>query len=401
MTMRLRQLTRTLSLAVAATATLLASGTGLPQDPSTSRVVAIADIHGAGDALVGILQAAGLVDAAQHWSGGATTFVQTGDYLDRGADVRRIMDLLMALDDEARKAGGRAEILMGNHEAMNILRETRDVSPAALATFADDRSEERRQKAYDEYTSAAKNSAVGELQIPKDEWLAAHPPGFVEYMDALGPRGKYGRWLRDRKVVLKLGDTIFMHAGLSPDISGSVDDVNRDVAQAIRSWDETSEMLTRQGLIRPFFTLKETLAVAGAELQRIAAALKQGQSPGDGVTTEYVNHLDELTRLNTSPLIAPNGPLWFRGLAQWTSPDNDSTVAALTQKFGVKRFVIGHTPQLPGRITSHFGGMVFPIDTGMLSTFFKGGRASALEMQGARITAIYTTEREVLSEGKQ
>jgi hypothetical protein len=45
--------------------------------------------------------------------------------------------------------------------------------------------------------------------------------------------------------------------------------------------------------------------------------------------------------------------------------------------------------------------MVFPIDTGMLSTFFKGGRASALEMQGARITAIYTTEREVLSEGKQ
>ena len=212
MTMRLRHLTRTITLVVAAAATLLATtATGL-QDQSAPRIVAIADIHGAGDNFAGILQAAGLVDASQHWSGGTATFVQTGDYLDRGADVRRIMDLLMALEDEAKKAGGRAEILMGNHEAMNILREPRDVSPAALATFADDRSEDRRRKAYDEYAAAAKRTSVAELQVPRDEWMAAHPPGFIEYMDALGPRGKYGRWLRDRKVVLKLGDTGADHA---------------------------------------------------------------------------------------------------------------------------------------------------------------------------------------------
>jgi len=400
MAMRLRHLIRTVTIAVAATATLFASTITATQDTATPRVVAIADIHGAGDAFVAILQAAGLVDAGQHWSGGTATFVQTGDYLDRGADVRRIMDLLMALEDEAKKAGGRAEILMGNHEAMNILREPRDVSPAALATFADDKSEDRRRKAYDEYVAAGKRTSVAELQVSRDEWMTAHPPGFLEYMDALGPRGKYGRWLRQRKVVLKLGDTIFMHAGLSPDINGGVDDVNREVAQRIQEWDDTTEMMIRQGLIRPFFTLKETIAVAGGELQRIAIALKQGKSPGDGVTTEYVNHLDELTRLGTSSLLAANGPLWFRGLAQWTSPDNDATVASLVQRFGVKRFVIGHTPQLPGRITAHFGGMVYPIDTGMLSTFFKGGRASALELQGARVTAIYTTERDVLSEGK-
>jgi len=396
--MRLRHLLRTLTLAAAATATIVASAGNVRQDQPAARIVAIADIHGAGDALVGILQAAGLIDAQKHWSGGAATFVQTGDYLDRGADVRQIMDLLMALEDEARKAGGRAEILMGNHEAMNILRELRDTSPAALATFADDRSEDRRGKAYDGYTSAVKRT--GTDQLARDQWMTAHPPGFVEYMDALGPRGKYGKWLRDRKVVLKLGDTIFMHAGLSPEINGSVDDVNRDVAQVIRTWDETTEMMARQGVIQPFFTLKETLAAADAELQRIAAALKQGREPGEGVTTEYVNHLNELTKIGASPLLAPNGPLWFRGLAQWTSPDNDAVVASLAQRFGVKRFVIGHTPQLPGKIAPHFGGMVFPIDTGMLSTFFKGGRASALELQGSRITAIYTNEREVLTEVK-
>ena len=53
-------------------------------------------MHGAGDAFVGILQAADLIDADRKWSGGTATLVQTGDYLDRGGAVRQILDLLMA-----------------------------------------------------------------------------------------------------------------------------------------------------------------------------------------------------------------------------------------------------------------------------------------------------------------
>ena len=56
---------------------------------------------------------------------------------------------------------------------------------------------------------------------------------------------------------------------------------------------------------------------------------------------------------------------------------------------GIDRMVVGHTPRLPGRIMPRFDNRVFPIDTGMLSTFFKGGRASALEIAGDRVTAIY------------
>jgi hypothetical protein len=37
---------------------------------------------------------------------------------------------------------------------------------------------------------------------------------------------------------------------------------------------------------------------------------------------------------------------------------------------------------------------VFLIDTGMLTSYFKGGQPSALEIQGARVTAIYPTGRE-------
>jgi Calcineurin-like phosphoesterase len=386
-------------VAVLALLTVAASSFRTPPAHAQSpekRIVAIADIHGAADQFVEILKAAGLIDASQRWVGGTTTLVQTGDYFDRGPGIRRILDLLMRLEDEARRAGGRLEVLLGNHEVMNLLREFRDVSPETFASFADEKSEERRKKAFEEYAGIIKRTG-GNAESARDGWMTAHPSGFVEYVDALAPKSKYGRWLRERKVVLKLDDTIFMHAGLSPATQGSLDDVNRSVETALESWDMTTDEMTKDGLIRPFFTLKETVEAAATELQRITAALKAGQSPGEHVTRESVGRLDELMRINTSPLLAGEGPLWFRGLAQWTSPDADEQVTALLSRFGVKRFVIGHTPSLPGKITPHFGGRVIPIDTGMLSSFFKSGRASALEIQGGRLTAIYTTEREVLS----
>src|SRR5688572_13903247 len=70
------------------------------------RVVAIGDIHGAHDQFVGVLTRAGLIDAKGRWAGGRATLVQTGDYTDRGAGVRAVLDLLMSLEGPARSAGG-------------------------------------------------------------------------------------------------------------------------------------------------------------------------------------------------------------------------------------------------------------------------------------------------------
>ena len=65
-------------------------------DRSPPRVVAIGDVHGDADALVALLQRTGLVNEARHWTGGTATLVQTGDVLDRGPQVRAVVDLLMA-----------------------------------------------------------------------------------------------------------------------------------------------------------------------------------------------------------------------------------------------------------------------------------------------------------------
>ena len=43
-----------------------------------------------------------------------------------------------------------------------------------------------------------------------------------------------------------------------------------------------------------------------------------------------------------------------------------------------------------------FGNRVFFIDTGMLSSYYAGGRPSALEIDGGTFTAIYLDHREVL-----
>jgi hypothetical protein len=59
---------------------------------------------------------------------------------------------------------------------------------------------------------------------------------------------------------------------------------------------------------------------------------------------------------------------------------------------------VGHTVQKGGRIRTRFGDKVFLIDTGMLSSYYPGGRASALEICGdaKKIIAVYQDQQAVL-----
>jgi hypothetical protein len=91
------------------------------------RVVAFADVHGAYTELLTLLRATEILDARDHWAAGHTHVVNLGDLLDRGADSRKVMDLLMRLQGEAQATGGQPHVLLGNHEVMNILGDLRYV----------------------------------------------------------------------------------------------------------------------------------------------------------------------------------------------------------------------------------------------------------------------------------
>lgn len=374
----------------------------LSASPAASRIVAVGDAHGDADAFRRILKAARLIDDAGRWAGGTATLVQTGDFLDRGAHVRAVMDLLIGLETEAKAAGGRVETLFGNHEGMNIIGELRDANPAAFASFVDERSDRRRADAYEEYAklSAVRATAIGSAAAPyqkdRDAWMAAHPPGYLEYREALGRDGRYGRWLRSRNAVLQTGDTVFLHGGISPNVaSKSIKEINDRVRNDVRAFDEGLRELTSSQLVLPFFTLQETLEAVALEIRSLKAP--------ENLTEDQARHITALRNLaliDKSWLLDSDGPLWFRGYANWTADEGPRLIEPILRKYNARRVVVGHTPMATTRITARFDNRVFLIDTGMLSSYYKGGRASALAIEDGRFTAIYADERVPLAPSK-
>jgi hypothetical protein len=382
--------------------------------PGTGRVVAIGDVHGDFDAFVGILREAQLVDAERRWIGGRASLVQTGDYLDRGDRVRDVLDLLIALEAEARRGGGRVVVLIGNHEAMNMMADVRDVSREAYASFADAQSQTRLDAAYEAHVKlATKRREQLERVLPADaipkvfqpvgraEWLESRPPGFVEYVEAFAANGRYGKWLRAREVMTRVGDTVFLHGGLDPArVPRSVDAANTQARREMSRWDRMRNALVSRDLALPWFTFEELVQAARVELDRaiVEAMREEGLPPGMEVPPSVTRHpLVELPQIGTWSILDPQGPLWFRGFATWSSEIGAVQLDQLQRRLGPVRFVVGHTVVRTARITPRFDGRVFLIDTGMLQTHYKG-RASALEIMGGRHTAIYMGEREALLE---
>ena len=160
------------------------------------------------------------------------------------------------------------EVLLGNHEVMNLMRDVRDVNPQVYAGFIDSKSEARRKSAYRAYqrlrtSRLSAGVPASDLEQQEDAWMAAHPAGFLEYQEAFGPQGRYGRWLRVKPVATQLGDTIFLHAGIPPELSDlSLEDINERVWQELEAFDAYQRRLVERQLTLPFFTFEEMLTAA-------------------------------------------------------------------------------------------------------------------------------------------
>jgi hypothetical protein len=343
------------------------------------RIVAIGDIHGNYDGFVTMLKQAGLVDDDTHWIGGKTTFVQTGDVFDRGVQVFEALDLLMRLEQEAAAAGGQVICLLGNHESMNLVGFYRDVNPELYATLVDKQSEKRRKAAFKDfkkYWRARAEALLGTkvAEIPddvKEQWMAAVPPGWLEYKERLGPDSRYGAWLRTRKVAVVINDVLFVHAGIGPEIAGmSVDEINAEILSELKIYDRLREVM-----------IKKDLVPTTAELASLINVYQEMDPPDPAYA--------ELADAENWFVYSEGGPLWFRGAARWDEETKTEEMVGLLAGVGAKRMVCGHTPQVEGHIEVRFGGRVFLIDTGMLSSFYTGGRPSALVIEDGAFTAIY------------
>ena len=93
------------------------------------------------------------------------------------------------------------------------------------------------------------------------------------------------------------------------------------------------------------------------------------------------------------------GPLWFRGYDGWSDEEGGQRISQILTAYNATHVVVAHTVQKSAHIRSRFRGTVFLIDTGMLSTYWAGGRASALEiLKDGKFIAQYLDGQEVLVE---
>jgi hypothetical protein len=313
---------------------------------TAERIVAIGDVHGAYDAFVTILREAGLVDGRARWTGGRATLVQLGDVVDRGADSRKVLDLLRRLEREAERGGGRVIALVGNHETMRMIGDFRDVSAGEYAAFRSPDSSGLRDAAYEVVLAenmARARAAKAEFDQGafRKQFFDETPLGLVEMVRAFGPAGEYGEWLRRHHAIARINGIVFVHGGVSPaKAAQGCEGLNAAIRAEIDTVKLTDPNIT------------ETL-VAGAD-----------------------------------------GPLWYRGLVvepTVTADEVDGILGAL----GARAMVVGHSVSPDRRIRSHFDGRIFQTDTGMLAgAFYSGGVPSALEIKDATFTAIYVGRRE-------
>jgi hypothetical protein len=280
---------------------------------NVARVVVVGDLEGDYDKFVDMLRQAELIDARGNWSGGRAHLVQLGDIPDRGPHSRRIMDLLIRLEPQARRAGGYVHALIGNHEAMNVMGDLRYVHPGEYAAFADRRSA-RLRDAYFRATVEAMQRTPPASGLPvfdqafRAQWDGTHPLGFVEHRQNWAANGRYGRWVAGHDAVIRINDTLFLHGGLGPSFQAAERQAMNDAVRA---------------------ALRGTPDAAFADI------------------------LDN-----------QEGPLWYRGLALNPEESERANVDALLARHGAARIVVGHS-KVTSTVLPRFGGRVLIADIGV------------------------------------
>lgn len=330
-----------------ALAAIMVPSPARPQ-PAPQRIVAVGDLHGDYDAWAAIARQSGLTDAKGKWTGGKATLVQLGDVVDRGPDSLKIIRHLMKLQREAAKKGGKVITLVGNHEAMMMIGDVRYVHEGELAAFTTNQSGQIRDRVYEANRKAiepaykARDPAMTPEAI-KVAWLKTSPLGQLEYQAAWAPDGELGKWALANPAVAKVGDTLFVHGGISSAYAAlPVDEINRQVAAALKAQDANQAAI--------------------------------------------INH--------------PQGPLWYRGLIARGDGDEatiapipagaaaaltiDQEIDLLLKSYQVKRIVVGHTPSRDG-IVSGANGKLWRADSAISRAY--GGKLSYLEISGDRVTA--------------
>lgn len=148
--------------------------------PAPARQLILSDLEGNFGAFRNLLQASGVIDTAFNWTFGNGHLVLIGDFVDRGEQVTELLWLIYSLEDKAKAAGGYVHYILGNHEIMIMSGDTRYVNP--------------RYKVSTDLLNR-------------------------QYEGLFDENSELGRWLRTKNIMQKIGENLFIHAGISEEMN--------------------------------------------------------------------------------------------------------------------------------------------------------------------------------------
>jgi hypothetical protein len=244
-----------------------------------NKLIAISDIEGNFNAFYSFLLANSVMDEAMNWRFEDGHLVLIGDFMDRGEAVTQVLWLIYKLEAEAKKAGGKVHFILGNHEIMNFNAQVRYVKDKYIAIAQQITNKKHHQEAYKAFLST-------------DNELI--------------------KWLKSKNVITQIGSNLFVHAGISPELSN-----------------------------------------AGMSLEAI-----------NQFVTTNLNHSDKSNHPAYDLIFGNKGPLWYRGLirdnGELSEKIEELALNQILERFGVDKIIIGHS--VVKDISSDFDGKVIRID---------------------------------------
>lgn len=215
-----------------------------------NKMLVISDIEGNFKGFKSILIGNKIIDKKFNWTFGNNHLVLVGDFFDRGLNVTECLWLIYKLEKEAEQQGGKIHFILGNHEMMNLKGQLRYIR--------------------DKYRENADT-----LQLDYKKWYANN--------------SELGKWLRTKNGVEKIGDYLFVHAGISKDFPEkySLKDINDNIRISIDKNFEKNE-----------------------------------------------ERRDDI-------FIGNKGPLWYRGIS--AKDENQNDIEKTLANYKASKMIIGHT----------------------------------------------------------
>lgn len=183
---------------------------------NAEKLFVLSDIEGEFEGFRKLLIANHIIDEQYNWTFGKGHMVICGDLFDRGTEVTACLWLLYKLEQEAKAAGGYVHTILGNHDIMNLSGDLRYLQPKYIKTAA----------------------IMG-----------------VDYMTLYDENSELGRWLRTKNTIEKIGDFVFLHAGIAPqliELNMSLTEINEKTRPF---YDKVKKLDGLPGLIDPKYAV--------------------------------------------------------------------------------------------------------------------------------------------------